>query len=150
MTNEIPASLHVLLADDDVDDRFFFQKALSSFPLKTDLSTEDDGDQLLLYLSANAEKLPDIIFLDLNMPKVNGLECLIALQHNDLFRKIPVVVYSTWVDEANADKLYSHGAYYYVRKRGITELTKVFDFVFSRLTENNLIRPGRDKFILTL
>src|SRR5688500_20391697 len=68
--------IKVLLADDDIDDRYFFEKVLKSLMVNTELATVEDGERLMIYLAENSEKLPDILFLDLNMPKKNGTECL--------------------------------------------------------------------------
>ena len=64
--------INVLLADDDIDDISFFDKALKELAVSTHLTTVNDGDQLMNYLSENLEHLPDILFLDLNMPRKNG------------------------------------------------------------------------------
>ena len=69
--------LNVLLADDDPDDRLFFGMAMKTVPISSILSTVDNGEELMLYLSKNIKQLPDVIFLDLNMPRKNGRECLL-------------------------------------------------------------------------
>ena len=66
------APISILLADDDADDRFFFGKALKELPISTELTTVEDGEKLMSYLLKNSEKLPDVLFLDLNMPRKNG------------------------------------------------------------------------------
>ena len=62
--NQQNAPLNILLADDDTDDRFFFDKALKEIPIATHLTTVHDGEQLMNYLSENSEHLPDVLFLD--------------------------------------------------------------------------------------
>ena len=66
------APIHILLADDDIDDISFFDKALKELPVSVNLTTVNDGHQLMNYLSENLEHLPDVLFLDLNMPRKNG------------------------------------------------------------------------------
>jgi CheY-like chemotaxis protein len=149
MSNDIGSAVRVLLAEDDIDDRLFFQRVISSFPM-ADLITVSDGAQLLTYLSGTVKLIPDVIFLDLNMPKINGLECLIEIQLNEKLRRIPVIIYSTYVDEEGADELFKNGAYYYVRKRGMDELENILNHVFSLLAENKLTRPARNNFVLAL
>ena len=68
--------INILLADDDVDDCLFFEKVLKEISIKTNLSIVNDGEQVVAYLLKNMAKLPDVIFLDLNMPRKNGFECL--------------------------------------------------------------------------
>src|SRR5688500_7807458 len=108
--------IHVLLADDDSDDRYFFEKVLTELPIATHLITVEDGEELVAYLSENSGKLPDVLFLDLNMPRKNGLECLSEIKQNEKLKRLPVIIYSTSMNENVADILYNNGAYYYVRK----------------------------------
>lgn len=91
MTNKI----RILLADDDRDDRFLFQEALSEIDIETTLETVHDGEQLMKYLLEHAENLPDVLFLDLNMPRINGFECLSEIKVTDKIKEIPVIMFST-------------------------------------------------------
>ena len=141
---------HVLLADDDSDDRYFFEKVLSVLPIPTRLTTVADGEKLMTYLSENSEKLPDVLFLDLNMPRKNGSECLPEIKHNEKLKRLPVIIYSTSSPENVADLLYNNGAHYYVRKTDLKELQKVLYHVLTHLAENRFARPARENFILTL
>jgi CheY-like chemotaxis protein len=87
--------LKILLADDDIDDRFFFAKALKELSIKTHLTTVHDGEQLMDYLSEHLKDLPDVIFLDLSMPRKSGIECLAEIKENSLLKEIPVIMFST-------------------------------------------------------
>jgi CheY-like chemotaxis protein len=69
-------SINILLADDDTDDCFFFEKALREISITTQLTSVSDGERLMDHLSKNLGKLPDVLFLDLNMPRKSGFECL--------------------------------------------------------------------------
>jgi CheY-like chemotaxis protein len=148
-SSPLRAPLNVLLADDDTDDRYFFDKVLQSLPIRTQLVTVNDGEDLMGYLSENSEKLPDVLFLDLNMPKKNGSECLIEIKHNEKLRHLPVIIYSTHKHEKDADLLYRQGAHYYIRKTDMIELTKVLQHVLVRIVENRFARPSKDKFIFS-
>ena len=64
-----PLSLALMLADDDLDDCLFFKEALSELALAVLLTIVSDGDQLMHVLSSHSEPLPDVLFLDLNMPR---------------------------------------------------------------------------------
>jgi len=145
-----PLPLHVLLADDDSDDRYFFEIVLRAFPVPTQLTTVEDGDKLMTYLSKNSQNLPDILFLDLNMPRKNGSECLLEIKHDPKLKDLPVIVYSTSVHEDAADLLYNNGAHYYFRKTDIIEIQKVLHHILTILLENKFSRPAREKFILKL
>ena len=114
--------LKILLAEDDIDDRFFFESALRQIPLETLLATVQDGEQLMEHLAQNMENLPDILFLDLSMPRKNGFECLIEIKESSKLKDIPVIMLSTsYTQDINYEKniidlLHKIGAQDYVRK----------------------------------
>ena len=87
--------LNIMLADDDRDDRFFFTKALKEIPIATHLTTVNDGEQLMDYLSENSVHLPDVLFLDLSMPRKTGFECLSEIKENKKLKELPVIMFST-------------------------------------------------------
>lgn len=139
--------LHILLADDDPDDRFFFEKALKTISIPTNLVTVGDGIKLMDYLFENSEKLPDVLFLDLNMPRKNGNECLLEIKSNEKLKHLPVVIYSTSLSDEVADILYKNGAHYYLQKFDFADLPDNIHEILSRLAENPA-KPSRDKFIV--
>lgn len=116
------ALFRILLADDDRDDRFLFQEALKELPMKADLRTVYDGEHLMNYLNENAHDLPDVLFLDLNMPKKNGFECLSEIKLSDNLKDLPVIMFSTsFPRDVNYEQdmikmLYKIGASDYIRK----------------------------------
>ena len=142
--------LDILLADDDRDDRFFFDKALKELPIPTQLKTVEDGEKLITYLSQHPLKLPDVLFLDLNMPRKNGSECLAEIKSNEKLKQLPVIIYSTSLHEDVADLLYKNGAHYYVRKTELTELKKILLHVLTLMIERKFIRPSRKEFVVQL
>ena len=129
-TQQIP--LNILLADDDIDDRIFFDKALKEIDITTRLTTVNDGEQLMEYLYTRLENLPDVIFLDLSMPRKSGFECLAELKENIKFDEIPIVVFSTsFSKDLNYELslmniLFKIGAADFIRKpRGFPQLKEV-------------------------
>jgi CheY-like chemotaxis protein len=144
------APFNILLADDDADDRFFFDKALRKITIPTSLVTVVDGEKLMNYLSESPENLPDVLFLDLNMPRKNGLECLSEIKLNKKLMKLPVIIYSTHLHEKDAGLLYQQGAHYYIRKTDMIELTKILYRILNRLVVNKFARPTVEKFIFTM
>jgi len=142
--------LNILLADDDKDDRFFFAKALQTLSIKTKLETVNDGEKLMHYLEKNSDKLPDVLFLDLNMPRKNGSECLAEIKANKGLYDFPIIIYSTSLNDDIADILYRDGAYYYMRKCDLADLVVQLEMILTRLNEKKLDRPSRSKFILNL
>jgi len=142
--------IQVLLADDDSDDRIFFARMLSELSIPTQLTTVENGELLMIYLSEKHDKLPDIVFVDLNMPKKNGIECLSEIKNNEKLKLLPVIIISTSVHEDAADLIYNGGAHYYVRKTDITELKKNLHLVLTLLAKNKFSRPTRSNFVLSL
>ena len=120
--NQQHAPLNILLADDDADDRFLFDRTLKEISIATNLTTVHDGEQLMNYLSENSELLPAILFLDLIMPRKSGLECLSEIKGNEKFKDIHVVMFSTSYErsaefERDVKNLfYKKGAQEYIRK----------------------------------
>lgn len=92
---------NVLLAEDDRDDRFFFNIALKEISISTELTTVYDGEELMMYLSENLENLPDVIFLDINMPRKNGVECLTEIRQSEKLKHLFVVIFSTFYSRYN-------------------------------------------------
>ncbi|MCK0159169.1 response regulator [Allomuricauda sp. F6463D] len=107
--------MNIFLADDDEDDRLFFVEALEEIPLDIETSEFSNGVGLMRNLYSD-EKLPDVIFLDLNMPMMNGFECLSDIRNDEKFKKLPVVIYSTSFHEEEVERLKNMGATGYLRK----------------------------------
>jgi CheY-like chemotaxis protein len=108
--------LNILLADDDMDDCNFFKHALEELPLSAQLTTVHDGEQLMHYLSDNSEKLPHVLFLDINMPRKSGLECLSEIKRNPKLKDIPVVMFSTSNSWDTINMLFKSGSHVYIHK----------------------------------
>lgn len=141
--------LNLLLADDDFDDRFFFKEALEELPVSAKLTTVNDGIQLMQLLSANEIPLPDALFLDLNMPRKSGFECLAEIKIIDKLMNLPVIIYSTSLNIEVVDLLYLKGANYYIRKPGeFGKLKKVLSEAVELISQNKSAQPERGKFIL--
>lgn len=103
---------NIFLADDDAEDRAFFAEALKEVNVETELTTANDGLELMTTLDENVVEPPPphVIFLDLNMPRKNGYECLKEIRETGKLKNIPVVVFST-SDNVNAiDTAYHLGA----------------------------------------
>ena len=142
--------INILLADDDKDDIFFFARALKTASVPTKIVSVEDGEILLNYLLKNVAHLPDILFLDINMPRKNGLEALKEIKANIKLKAFPVIIYSTSLDEGVADVFYDHGAHYYVQKGDFNVLVEKLEFILSHFRDNNFKRPVREKFIFEL
>lgn len=142
------APLQILLADDDADDRFFFTMELNVFPMRTTLIMLEDGEKLMSHLSS-VKKLPDVLFLDLNMPRIHGAECLAEIKKNEKLKDLPVVIHSTSCADPEAKKLYDLGAHYFCRKTDSTELHQMLGFLLPLIQSKKFERPERNKFVLS-
>jgi CheY-like chemotaxis protein len=140
---------NLLLADDDTDDCLFFKEALEDLPLDVNLSTVNDGVQLMNLLYTKIDTLPDALFLDLNMPRKSGFECLSEIKSVNGLRHLPIIIFSTSLDLDVVDILYAKGAHYYIRKPGeFSVLKKVILEAITLISCNTLKQPTRDKFIV--
>jgi CheY-like chemotaxis protein len=140
--------LRILLADDDKDDRFFFEKALQNISAQTELSAVEDGEKLMSYLMKNTSNLPDILFLDINMPRKNGSECLVEIKGHDKLKNIPVIMYSTSLHDDVADLLHSYGASYYIQKTDFTFLPDLLERTIGMITADDNTPTERKHFIV--
>ena len=140
--------LNILLADDDQDDRYFFDIALKEIPISTNLTTVADGEQLMDYLSENIENLPDVLFLDINMPRKSGNECLSEIKHNKKLKDIPVAMFSTNNSGDTVSLLLKGGAQVYIHKpSNFMHLSEVIKHAL-RITSEKIFSKGQVKYIL--
>lgn len=121
---------HILLADDDKSDRMLFIDAFSELKIETNVQTFNDGIQLMDWLNKENINLPEFIFLDLNMPRKNGLECLKEIKSNEKFKGIFIAIYSTSDNEDDIDETFLNGANVYISKpTSFSSLKKVLEKV---------------------
>ena len=111
--NEI---IQVLLADDDSEDCADFLDAFEGIKLKTKVHTVNDGAALIDYLSNTPILKPHLLFLDLNMPKLSGLECLIKIKKMPEYDNLTIVIYSTSSSINDIENTFLNGANIYLKK----------------------------------
>ena len=147
---ELKPPIKILLADDDEDDCLFFQDALKELPFTTLLQTVSNGDQLMQRLHDKQQFLPDLLFLDLNMPRKNGLDCLEKIKQDKDLNGLFTAIYSTSLQRHIVDKLYEIGAHYYICKpASFSKLKKlIFKIINLKETDSNL-QPPRNMFVIS-
>jgi CheY-like chemotaxis protein len=124
LTNE--STLRILLADDDEDDRTFFSEAIAELKMTNQLTLFNDGKDLMEYMHNPESQLPHILFLDLNMPYKNGLDCLKEIRADQRFKNVSVAIYSTSSSEKDIENTFVEGANIYIKKpNDFSELKKV-------------------------
>ncbi len=141
----------ILLADDDIDDCLFFKEALEGLPLPTHLTTVHDGEQLMQLLTKETNELPHVLFLDLNMPRKNGFECLSEIKLDKKLEQLPVIVFSTSFEQEVVNLLYKNGAQYFIRKPSeFLQFKKIIQKTVTLMVQENISQPTRENFVLTV
>ncbi|MDX1364078.1 response regulator [Arenibacter latericius] len=129
---------YIFLADDDEDDRMLFSEALKEQRPDSIILTFDNGVDLMASLLDRDQKLPDIIFLDLNMPLMNGEECLDDIRRELSLAFIPVIIYSTYLDPQKVDAVRDGGANKYLKKpESYTKLKESLEKALTSVLDEN-------------
>jgi len=143
--------LNILLADDDTDDCVFFRAALEDIKVFTHLTTVHDGEQLMALLTQEPIVLPHVLFLDLNMPRKNGFECLTEIKRSITLTELPVIIFSTSFELDMVNLLFKNGAQYYIRKPAeFNQFKNVIQHSLSLIRQGIITQPGRDEFVLSV
>ena len=106
----------IMIIDDDEDDVELFCDALKEIDHDIQCVSASNGEEALSRLSTGEGPLPDYIFLDLNMPRLNGKQCLKRLKVNSKFQNIPVVIYSTSKSKEDMEETRQLGAVHFLTK----------------------------------
>ena len=109
---------HILLVEDNPDDELLALRALKKNNILNEVRVVRDGEEAIDYLSqmSGSEPLPEVVLLDLQLPKVSGLDVLKAIRANSRTRLLPVVVLTSSDEEKDIVDSYQLGANSYIRK----------------------------------
>ncbi len=141
-------AFRLLLADDDPDDQELLAEAISDVLPGIDINFVQDGKSLFEQLNGETE-LPDLIIIDLNMPGLNGFECLNGIKENDDWKKIPILIYSTSANPEQIDQTYKSGAAFYIQKpSSYPGIKKVADLIINQPVSNFFTQPGRGEYFV--
>jgi len=148
--------MNILLADDDTDDCIFFKAAVDELILSTHLTTVHDGEQLMQLLTNETNELPDVLFLDLNMPRKNGFECSSEIKLNKSLEQLPVIIFSTSFEQEVVNRLYQNGAQYFIRKPSeFSQFKKIIHQTLALIEQDipdgkteNYSHPSREDFVI--
>jgi len=134
-------ALNILLAEDDGDDVLFFREALDAMPVSCNLAVVNNGEEAVGFFSQTRQR-PDFVFLDINMPKLNGIEALRAIRAMHPSHDVYVIMLSTSVSEHMVDQSYRFGASLYVQKP--TRFADLKHYLLYCLTQLRLqaVEPG--------
>lgn len=128
----------IFYADDDLEDCELFGDALLRIDPAITYITAKDGREALAYLE-NTRDLPDYIFLDINMPLLDGKKCLLAIKKNSKLKNIPVIMYSTTSDTQEIQGYYKLGAHdFLIKPNNFNTLCESLESIFN-LTKSRRI-----------
>jgi len=131
----------IWLAEDDSDDIDLFVEALTDIDKSIVYNCARNGKELIAKLNIGESDFPELIFLDVNMPEMNGWECLAYLKKNPTFKDIPVIIYSTSSAKTNTENAVELGAFcFYEKPSNYTILREFLEIIVkSNLEKSNVI-----------
>ncbi len=136
----------VVLAEDDKDDVLIFELAVERARILINLRHAVDGDKLFLLLK---EAIPDIIFLDVNMPCKDGVTCIAEIRQNPEFNHVPVIMYTSYNHSQKVEASYKNGANFYLLKtESIAELAENLKRIFTVEWKRYMYYPPINQFIV--
>ncbi len=146
MYDKMSTTYTILLAEDDDDDSFLFKEALHEIDATHKVEVAGNGEVLFSKLSSMP--LPDIIFLDLNMPKKDGMTALKEIRTRQELNAVPIVIFSTSSDQQHITSAYKNGANLYICKPDtFLKLKRAIGYCITRKV--SLGRPeGIDNFYI--
>ena len=100
-------------------------------------------------LLKESEILPDMLFLDLNMPRKNGFQCLSEIKESELLRPLPVIIISTSFEQKIINLLYENGAMYYLRKpNDFPKFKRMIDNAIALIVQKKYTQPPLEEYVL--
>jgi len=139
---------NVVFVDDDADEFYLFNEAIEQAELAVKMRRAKDGNDLIKYLHEN--ELPDVIFMDLNMPYKDGVETLTELKSNGNFKEIPVIIFSTSRNANQINTCFDKGANMYVVKpETFDEISHMVKKVFAIDWKNSHQQAPQESFVLS-
>lgn len=114
--------MFILLVDDDFEDCELFREIIGEIDPGGTIVVRHDGIEAIKFLTDDETVIPDMIFLDVNMPKMNGKQVFLILQKDERLSRIPVVIYSTSISDREANYYASYGVNCLVKPSTYQEL----------------------------
>lgn len=143
--------LRILLTDDDKGDRLLFKEIIEDMNEDTHVTTLNNGIELMNYLNENNKVLPDLLFLDLNMPQKGGMECLKEIRGNGKYDDMAIAIYSTSNFDKDIDQTFEEGANIYITKPSdFEELKKVLIKAVSFSRQEKDFGFNKENFVLKI
>jgi PAS domain S-box-containing protein len=141
--------VNILVAEDDKDDYLLLEEAIETVLPDFEITRSRNGKELLQHVGGTM--VPDLIFLDLNMPKINGRDCLVAIRQQKHLAATPVIIYSTSSDFEDIDSCYKNGCtLYLVKQPSFKGLQAELRRVLSHDSAREALQKAEEKFSLFL
>lgn len=151
MIKDDQSPIHIMLADDDEDDRNFFSDAISDLKTTNKLTVFKNGKELMDHLENPNSIKPDILFLDLNMPCKTGHECLKEIRSNEKYKDISIAIYSTSSSDKDIEETFVGGANIYIKKpNDFSKLKKVLKEVININWQFHTSKLNKDTFFFSI
>lgn len=146
----ISKKINILLADDDQTDCLLFKDALRELPVSASLTIVHNGEKVTELLNKKRRKLPDVLFLDINMPRKNGFATLGEIKRNSRLENLPVVIFSTSSETETIKRVFSDAAHYYISKPAdFLQLKKVIYEALILISQKDKSMPLEENFMIT-
>ncbi len=143
-------NITILLADDDHADCLLFKEALAELPVSAQLTIVHNGEDVLEELTKKGNALPDVLFLDLNMPRKNGFSTLGEIKRNTDLEELPIIVFSTSSQMETIKRVYRDAANFYICKPvEFLQLKKVIYEALTLITQEHNPLPLQENFMIT-
>ena len=140
----------IILAEDDQDDQELFMEALSATNIPSEVTTVENGEELVNTLKDPAEPNPDIVFIDINMPVKGGKEALEEIKSDQKLKDIPAVMLSTSNHPADIEETFNKGANLYIQKpSSFTGFILILKKVFVLHWTKALMNPVKNIFFVS-
>lgn len=137
---------HVLIAEDDDDDFLIFSLAIAEIEIAVAITRAKDGEKLLQVLSDN---IPDILFLDIQMPCKGGRECLREIRANHRYDDLPIIIYSSFTDLNTIEYCFREGSNLYtIKPSSIGELTGILRSILMVDWKKAMYYPRKSEFVI--
>lgn len=146
MTRNEAHARHILLAEDDDDDYLIFTVAIQDTKLAVAITRAENGDELMKLLE---ESIPDILFLDLEMPCKDGKQCLKEIRANQKYDELPIILYTSYREPGSVEFCFRQGANLYVIKpSSISELSEILRRILTIDWKQLMYFPPKSEFVI--
>ncbi len=141
--------LKILIAEDDADDIELFEGAMKEIYPDIQLTGFENGQTFLSYLSNGHVPSPDLIFLDINMPMIDGKTCLKELRNNIQFHRIPIIMITTSANKEDImDTFYAGASRYITKPPYFNDLVNMFSQIFDQADQGKLFKADLLNFVM--